>query len=72
MEKLIEHIKRQTKERPVWNYIVMHANNPDAADWYVTKMESLTGKKPVSVMNISPIIGANAGVGASAVAFMNE
>jgi fatty acid-binding protein DegV len=35
-------------------------------------MEVLTGKKPVSVMNISPIIGANAGVGAAAVAFMNE
>jgi fatty acid-binding protein DegV len=50
----------------------MHANNTEAADWYVAKMESLTGKKPVSVMNISPIIGANAGVGASAVAFMNE
>jgi DegV family protein with EDD domain len=72
MEKIINHIKRQTKDRPVWNYIVMHANNTEAAEWYVAKMESLTGKKPVSVMNISPIIGANAGVGASAVAFMNE
>jgi DegV family protein with EDD domain len=72
MEKVIAHIRQQTKERPVWNYIVMHANNPEAAEWYKTKMESLTGKKPASVVNISPIIGANAGVGASAVAFMNE
>lgn len=72
MEKIINHIKRQTTERPVWNYIVMHANNTEAAEWYISKMESLTGKKPVSVMNISPILGANAGVGASAVAFMNE
>jgi DegV family protein with EDD domain len=72
MLKIIEHVKNQTKERPVWNYIVMHANNPEDAQWYVNKLESLTGKKPVSVMNISPIIGANAGVGASAVAFMNE
>jgi DegV family protein with EDD domain len=72
MEKIINHIRRQTTDRPVWNYIVMHANNTEAAEWYVSKMESLTGKKPVSVMNISPIIGANAGVGASAVAFMNE
>lgn len=72
MLKIIDHIKNRTKERPVWKYIVMHANNPDDAQWYVDKMESLTGKKPVSVMNISPTIGANAGVGASAVAFMNE
>jgi uncharacterized protein len=72
MEKIINYIKGQIKERPIWNYIVMHANNVDDADWYVCRMESLTGKKPVSVMNISPIIGANAGVGASAVAFMNE
>jgi DegV family protein with EDD domain len=72
MEKIISHIKQQTVDRPIWNYIVMHANNTEAADWYIAKMESLTGKKPVSVMNISPIIGANSGVGASAVAFMIE
>ncbi len=72
MLKIIEYIKRQMKEKPVWNYIVMHANNRIDADWYVSKMESLTGKKPVSVMNISPTIGANAGVGASAVAIMDE
>jgi DegV family protein with EDD domain len=72
MEKIMAHIKRQLNERPVWNYIVLHANNPEAAEWYKTKMELLTGKKPVSVLNISPVIGANAGVGASAVAFMNE
>lgn len=72
MEKIIRKIRKSTKERPVWNYIVMHAGNPDAAAWYTRKMEALTGKKPVCVMNISPVIGANAGVGASAVAFMNE
>ena len=72
MEKIMNHIRLQTQERPIWNYIVMHANNPAAAEWYKTKMEALTGKKPASVVNISPIIGANAGVGASAVAFMKE
>jgi fatty acid-binding protein DegV len=50
----------------------MHANNIEDARWYAEKMEALTGKKPVSVMNISPTIGANAGVGASAVAIMKE
>ena len=72
MEKIIARIRHQTKERLLWNYIVMHANNDEASEWFQAKMELLTGKKPVSVVNISPIIGANAGVGASAVAFMNE
>jgi fatty acid-binding protein DegV len=35
-------------------------------------MEALTGFKPVSVCNISPVIGANAGVGAASVAFLYE
>ena len=72
MEKIIARIRQHAKEKPIWNYIVMHANNPEAAEWYKTRMELLTGKKPVSVMNISPIIGAHSGVGASAVAIMNE
>jgi DegV family protein with EDD domain len=72
MLKIMEYVKRHLQEKPVWNYIVMHANNTADAGWYATRMESLTGKKPVSVMNISPTIGANAGVGASAVAIMNE
>jgi uncharacterized protein len=72
MEKIMELVKQQSLDRPLWNYIVMHANNEVDAAWYSDKMESFTGKKPVSVMNISPTIGANAGVGASAVAIMNE
>ncbi|MBA4322156.1 MAG: fatty acid-binding protein DegV [Odoribacter sp.] len=72
MEKIMGYIRKQMNDRPIWNYMVLHANNPEAAEWYKTKMESLTGKKAVSVLNISPIIGANVGVGASAVAFMNE
>ncbi len=72
MEKIMGHIKKQLSEKPIWNYIVMHANNPEAAEWYRDRMESLTGRKPVSLVNISPIIGANIGVGASAVAIMTQ
>jgi uncharacterized protein len=72
MERIMRHVRNNLKEKTIWNYIVMHANNPEAAEWYTSRMEALTGKKPVSVMNISPIIGAHSGVGASALAFMNE
>lgn len=72
MEKIISHIRKISNGRQIWNYIVLHANNTDAADWYTEKMSSVTGKAPASVVNISPIIGANAGIGAAAVAFLYE
>ena len=70
MEKVMVHITKISHEKTIWNYIVLHANNNDAAQWYSEKMETLTNKKPASVVNISPIIGANAGIGAAAVALL--
>ena len=70
MEKVINHIREITQDRPVWNYIVLHAGNPDAATWYATSMKRLTGMDPIASVNISPVIGANAGVGTASVAFM--
>jgi DegV family protein with EDD domain len=70
MEKVMGHVRKLMQEKTVWNYIVLHANNYEAAQWYSEKMENLTNKKPVSFVNISPIIGANAGIGAAAVALL--
>ena len=64
------HISKISNEKTIWNYIVLHANNNEAAQWYSEKMEALTSKDPVSVVNISPVIGANAGIGAAAVALL--
>lgn len=72
MAKVMGHIKRLSGGKKIWNYIVLHAQNPEAAGWYASEMETLFAKKPVSVINISPVIGAHAGVGAAAVAFMYE
>ena len=70
MEKVMSYVRKQVKETKIWNYVVLHANNQQAADWYSERMEELTSLKPVSVVNISPVIGANVGVGAAAVAYM--
>jgi len=70
MEKVMEHIRRICEENQIWNYTVLHANNPDAAQWYSERMETLTKKPPASVVNISPILGANAGIGAAGIAFL--
>jgi DegV family protein with EDD domain len=70
MEKVMGYITKISQEKTIWNYIVLHANNTDAAQWYSEKMETLTNKKPASVVNISPILGANAGIGAASVALL--
>ena len=72
MEKVMRYIKKISQEKTIWNYIVLHANNDEAARWYSEKMQTLTKKDPVSVVNISPIIGANAGIGAAAVALLPD
>jgi uncharacterized protein len=72
MERILKHIKKDLSGTSLYNYIVMHANNLEVAEWYAARMEAMTGKKPASFVNISPIIGANAGVGAAAVAIMKE
>jgi DegV family protein with EDD domain len=72
MKKVMAHIQRQCQNRMIWKYIVLHANNQPAANWYARQMATLTGQPPVSEVNISPVVGANAGVGAVSVAFMFE
>jgi DegV family protein with EDD domain len=72
MEKVMGHVRNMNRGKTVWNYIVLHANNDEAARWYTEKMETLTSKKPVSVVNISPVIGANVGIGAAAIAFLTD
>jgi len=72
MERVMSHVKKINDNKKIWNYIVLHANNTRSADWFSVKMEKLTGRKPVSVVNISPVIGANAGAGAASVALLYD
>lgn len=72
MEKVMAHIQQISRGRSIWNYIVLHAENLSVAGWYTEKLQALAGKAPVSVVNISPVIGAHAGLGAASVALMFE
>jgi len=72
MDKVMGHIMKLKKDKKIWNYIVLHSNNAVAAHWYTDKMKKLAGRNPVSVVNISPVIGANTGSGAAAVALIYD
>lgn len=72
MDRVMQHISKNCGKRKIWNYMILHASNPEAAEWYSRKMTELTGKDPVSILNISPVIGANTGIGAAGVAVLPE
>ena len=72
IREVMKQIESLGKGEQIRNYIVLHAQNPAGAEVYTEKMVHLTGKQPVSVVDISPVIGMNAGIGSIAVALMFE
>jgi DegV family protein with EDD domain len=67
---VIKKIEALQKEQKIWKYIVLHAHNLSGANEYTRQMRELTGFEPLAVVDISPVIGMNAGVGATAVSIM--
>lgn len=70
LKKIYEHIQKISKGRLIWNYIILHAHNPEGALNAEHKMLEIAGKKPISVVDISPIIGMHAGNGAIAISLL--
>lgn len=70
LHNVFKHIEKIGRQRLVWNYIVLHAHNPEGAKYNEIKMVEITRKKPVCVVDISPVIGIHAGNGAVAVSLL--
>ncbi len=70
LNKIFRHIEKISKGKKVWNYIILHADNAEACRQVEKKMIDITGIKPVSTVNISPVIGMHAGNGALSVALL--
>lgn len=70
LKKIYRHIQKNLKDKSIWNYILLHSNNQTEVINIENKMVELTGQKPVSVVNISPVIGMHAGSGAVAIALL--
>jgi len=70
LNKIFKHIEAISKEKKVWNYIVLHAHNPEEAKRIEEKMLGITSKRPISVVDISPVIGMHAGNGAVAISLL--
>lgn len=69
-KKLFNVIKKTVKEEEVWEYAITHADNAAVAEYYAVEMEKITGKKPVFMDHVSPVLVANTGPGVVAISFM--
>ncbi len=70
MNKIYRHIKKISRDKTVWNYIILHAHNTQGAQKAEEKMFALCGQKAVGIVNISPVIGMHAGIGAVSVSLL--
>lgn len=70
LNKIFKHIKKISRGKTIWNYILLHAHNPEGAQKAEDRMKLITGKSPISVVNISPVIGMHAGNGAIAISLL--
>ena len=70
LKKIQRHIQKIGHGKTVWNYIILHAHNPEGAQNTEKNMVKIVGKKPVSVVDISPVIGMHAGNGAIAISLL--
>lgn len=70
LNRIYKHIKKISTGKTVWNYIILHAHNPEGAREAEKKMIEITGLRPVSTVDISPVIGMHAGNGAIAISVL--
>lgn len=68
--KIYDHIRKIGEGKTVWNYMMLHAHNPEGAREAGEKLFEITGKRAVSFVDISPVIGMHAGSGAVAVSIL--
>ena len=72
MKKILGLIRDETAGRPVWNYGVVHAQNPGRAGRYAEALAAELGKAAAFVTDISPVVGVHNGIGVVGVGLMFE
>jgi uncharacterized protein len=72
LQKTFNHVRKYIGDKKVWGYSIVHARDPETANWYANEMETITGMKPEYIMEVSPVLAISAGLGAVGVALMLE
>ncbi len=71
-KKLLALVKREAMGKRNLRFMVAHANAPETAAFYASQVRKLFELKEVPIVSVSPALGAHAGPGAAAIAFLGE
>ncbi len=72
MRKILGLIRKETAGRGVWNYGIVHAQDPDRARLYAEALEEMLGPPPAFVSEVSPVVGVHNGIGVVGIALTFE
>jgi DegV family protein with EDD domain len=72
MRRVIAHAKKLIAGHKTWGYLVLHAQNLESTDYFISEMEKLTGMRPLAIIDTTPIIGLHSDEKALAIALMIE
>ena len=70
--KLMEIVKREAAGKRKLRFLVAHANNPEGAHYHAEWIRKYFEIPEVSIVSVSPALGAHAGPGAVGIAFLGE
>jgi DegV family protein with EDD domain len=63
MDKIIKIISAELKTRKLWEYAIVHAAAEERAAEYADQLTRLTGKKPLYITPLTPVVGVHNGPG---------
>lgn len=72
MKKIISIINKIHSGEGIWNYAIVHADCEERANKYAQELFNITGKKPLYVMPLSPVVGVHNGIGAVGIGIMKQ
>jgi len=72
IKKITRMVSSHNKKRPIDKYAIGHAHNKKEAKILEKKLTLVLGKPAEYIMDISPVIGSHAGVGAVSVSYIEK
>ncbi|HDR89673.1 MAG TPA: DegV family protein [Bacteroidetes bacterium] len=72
LKMILREIRKIENQGGIEDYVVLQARNPEMTNWFTAEMKKITGRDPVSVVQISPALALHAGVGTVAVALLRK
>jgi len=71
-KKVLKYIKKDISEGELWNYMIVHALNPEGAEKLAIILKEMTGKPPKFITNVCSALVLHAGTGTVAVGLVKE